>query len=106
MIVSYNASTVKIYNATKKHSAFLEKKNIFHFLKNYSAYYYAGIVVVNSKVLGMTPGNTQNNLEWNIMKKITKFIGRLPVSRVAFYKRHFDLKQKWSVHNYFSNIFT
>jgi hypothetical protein len=49
-IVSYNASDVKIYTATRTLVGF--KNKYFHFtLKNALAYYIAGVVAVNSKVV-------------------------------------------------------
>jgi hypothetical protein len=47
--VSYNASVVKIYNATNS-IARLYNRNVFAYNKNALAYCNAGVVVVNSKV--------------------------------------------------------
>jgi hypothetical protein len=50
--VSYNASAVKIYNATSSLVRF-EDKNIFFYFENDLAYYNAGVVAVNSKFVGL-----------------------------------------------------
>jgi hypothetical protein len=53
MIVGYNASVVKIYNAT---SSLVRFENNFA-VTNAVAYSNAGVVVVNSKVVRLTPRN-------------------------------------------------
>jgi hypothetical protein len=52
-IASYNASVVNFYNATDSLASFENKIIFFYNERNDLAYYNAGVVAVNSKVVGL-----------------------------------------------------
>jgi hypothetical protein len=58
--LSYNASVLKIYNATSSLVRFQNKNTFLHFFKNVPSYYNAGVVVVDLKVVGLGPGKVSD----------------------------------------------
>jgi hypothetical protein len=56
MIVSYNASSVKLYCATNCLVRFENKNYFYQFEENARPYYNTGVIVVNTTVVGLAPG--------------------------------------------------
>jgi hypothetical protein len=69
---NYSASIVKIYNATSSLVRF-KNKNISSTLKYVVAYYNAGIVVVNSLLVGLATGVDFMKLFWSKFTDKTDF---------------------------------
>jgi hypothetical protein len=63
-IASYKASVVNFYNATTGSLARFGNKNIFFFFEK--RYCNAGVVAVNSKVVGLATGSTKH-LPWKCL---------------------------------------
>jgi hypothetical protein len=55
-IVSCNSIILKIYNDTSSLGSAFWKKKFSFAVKNAPTYYSSGVVVVNSKVVGLAPG--------------------------------------------------
>jgi hypothetical protein len=70
----------KFYNATRSLENFGNKKYFCTVYKNALAYYNSGIVVINSKVVGMAPGqkSLENAVVVYFMKKVFRTHFRAP----------------------------
>jgi hypothetical protein len=55
-ITSYNAGVVKVYNSAYSIARFLKLQIIFPQCKNALVFYNAGVIIVNSRVVGLAPG--------------------------------------------------